>query len=185
MGDLNQIICNYCKISGVLWWRATLSDVFGQDHGAVREFLIKLSTVNFFRWVFFGRVRAVSSFSCSLDRQQKKIRKKKSLKKKKGSPHLSHTQEQERWKGREMLGATGYESLCNGVSYEKTSVNFLSDLQQSPTQSSHSAGLWSFSLTESCHCVLPSTRCSLTLLLLISNIFPWNLILLPVLGLRV
>lgn len=82
-----------------------------------------------------------------------------------------------------MLGATGYESLCNGVSYEKTSVNFLSDLQQSPTQSSHSAALWSFSLTESCHCVLPSTLCSLTLLLLISNIFPWNLILLPVLRL--
>lgn len=83
-----------------------------------------------------------------------------------------------------MLGATGYESLSNGVSYEKTSVNFLSDLQQSPTQSSHSAALWSLSLTESCHCVLPSTLCSLTLLLLISNIFPWNLILLPVLRLE-
>lgn len=78
-----------------------------------------------------------------------------------------------------MLGATGCESLSNGVSYEKTSVNFLSDLQQSPTQSSHSAALWSLSLTESCHCVL-----SLTLLLLISNIFPWNLILLPVLRLE-
>lgn len=130
-----------------------------------------------------GQVRAVSNFSCSLDRQQKKI-KQKVWKNKKGVPHLSHTQEQERWKGREMLGATGCESLCNGVSYEKTSVNFLSDLQQSPTQSSHSAALWSLSLTESCHCVLPSTLCSLTLLLLISNIFPWNLILLPVLRLE-
>ena len=39
----------------------------------------------------------------------------------------------------ELLGATGYLSCYNGVSYEKTSVNFLSDLQQSRTQSSHSA----------------------------------------------
>lgn len=127
--------------------------------------------------------RSELNFSCSLDRQQKKI-KQKVWKNKKGVPHLSHTQELERWKGREMLGATGYESLSNGVSYEKTSVNFLSDLQQSPTQSSHSVALWSLSLTESCHCVLPSMLCSLTLLLLISNIFPWNLILLPVLRLE-
>ena len=42
---------------------------------------------------------------------------------------------------REMLEATGYLSRYNGVSYEKTSVNFLSDLQQSITQSSHSADL--------------------------------------------
>lgn len=41
----------------------------------------------------------------------------------------------------EVLQATGYLSLHNGVSYEKTSVNFLSDLQQSITQSSHSAKL--------------------------------------------
>lgn len=41
----------------------------------------------------------------------------------------------------EVLQATGYLSLHNGVSYEKTSVNFLSDLQQSITQSSHSANL--------------------------------------------
>lgn len=41
----------------------------------------------------------------------------------------------------EMLEATGYLSRYNGVSYEKTSVNFLSDLQQSITQSSHSAEL--------------------------------------------
>lgn len=41
----------------------------------------------------------------------------------------------------EVLQATGYLSLYNGVSYEKTSVNFLSDLQQSITQSSHSADL--------------------------------------------
>ncbi len=125
--------------------------------------------------------RSELNFSCSLDRQQKKIKQKVW---KKGVPHLSHIQEQERWKGREMLGATGYENLSNGVSYEKTSVNFLSDLQQSQTQSSHSAPLWSLSLTESCHCVLPSMLCSLTLLLLISNIFPWNLILLPVLRLE-
>ena len=42
---------------------------------------------------------------------------------------------------REMLEATGYLSRYNGVSYEKTSVNFPSDLQQSITQSSHSADL--------------------------------------------
>lgn len=41
----------------------------------------------------------------------------------------------------EMLEATGYLSRYNGVSYEKTSVNFLSDLQQCITQSSHSADL--------------------------------------------
>lgn len=41
----------------------------------------------------------------------------------------------------EMLKATGYLSSYNGVSYEKTSVNFLSDLQQCITQSSHSADL--------------------------------------------
>lgn len=52
----------------------------------------------------------------------------------------------------EMLGATGYLSRYNGVSYEKTSVNFLSALQQCITQSSHSADLWSCCLTESCHC---------------------------------
>lgn len=40
-----------------------------------------------------------------------------------------------------LLEATGYLSHYNGVSYEKTSVNFLSDLQQSITQSSHSADL--------------------------------------------
>lgn len=44
-------------------------------------------------------------------------------------------------RGGEMLQATGYLSRYNGVSYEKTSVNFLSDLQQSITQSSHSADL--------------------------------------------
>lgn len=44
-------------------------------------------------------------------------------------------------KGGEALEATGYLSRYNGVSYEKTSVNFLSDLQQSITQSSHSADL--------------------------------------------
>lgn len=55
----------------------------------------------------------------------------------------------------EVLQATGYLSLHNGVSYEKTSVNFLSDLQQSITQSSHSANLWSRALTESCHCSQP------------------------------
>lgn len=62
--------------------------------------------------------------------------------------------------GREgkVLEATGYLSLYNGVSYEKTSVNFLSDLQQSITQSSHSADLWSCCLTESCHCSQPPTR---------------------------
>lgn len=41
----------------------------------------------------------------------------------------------------ELLEATGYLSRYNGVSYEKTSVNFLSDLQQCITQSSHSADL--------------------------------------------
>lgn len=64
------------------------------------------------------------------------------------------------WEGeskREELEATGYLSRYNGVSYEKTSVNFLSDLQQSITQSSHSADLWSCSLTESCHCSQPPT----------------------------
>lgn len=58
----------------------------------------------------------------------------------------------------EALEATGYLSRYNGVSYEKTSVNFLSDLQQSITQSSHSADLWSFCLTESCHCSQPPTH---------------------------
>lgn len=58
----------------------------------------------------------------------------------------------------EVLEATGYLSLYNGVSYEKTSVNFLSDLQQSITQSSHSADLWSRCLTESCHCSQPPTH---------------------------
>ena len=61
-------------------------------------------------------------------------------------------------RGREMLEATGYLSRYNGVSYEKTSVNFLSDLQQSITQSSHSADLWSCCLTESCHCSQPPTH---------------------------
>lgn len=66
-------------------------------------------------------------------------------------PHLSHTRdmrereaEREREWGsarREVLEATGYLSRYNGVSYEKTSVNFLSDLQESITQSSHSADL--------------------------------------------
>lgn len=60
--------------------------------------------------------------------------------------------------GGEMLEATGYLSRYNGVSYEKTSVNFLSDLQQSITQSSHSADLWSRCLTESCHCSQPPTH---------------------------
>lgn len=58
----------------------------------------------------------------------------------------------------ETLEATGYLSRYNGVSYEKTSVNFLSDLQQSITQSSHSADLWSCCLTESCHCSQPPTH---------------------------
>lgn len=51
--------------------------------------------------------------------------------------------EKQRETGREgeVLEATGYLSRYNGVSYEKTSVNFLSDLQQSITQSSHSADL--------------------------------------------
>lgn len=91
-------------------------------------------------------------------------------------PHLSHTQEREHgkekaWTGkmerekwekweREMLGATGYLSCRNGVSYEKTSVNFLSDLQQSLTQSSHSVSLWSCCLTESCHCTQAPLHCS-------------------------
>ena len=67
--------------------------------------------------------------------------------------------EGERGRGeRETLGATGYLSRYNGVSYEKTSVNFLSDLQQSITQSSHSADLWSCCLTESCHCSQPPTH---------------------------
>lgn len=63
-------------------------------------------------------------------------------------PHLSHTRDMrgrergaEREKAREALEATGYLSRYNGVSYEKTSVNFLSDLQESITQSSHSADL--------------------------------------------
>lgn len=96
-----------------------------------------------------------------------------------GSPSVSHERYQ-RWRGGawafecvggresegemgggregEVLEATGYLSLYNGVSYEKTSVNFLSDLQQSITQSSHSADLWSRCLTESCHCSQPPTR---------------------------
>lgn len=94
-------------------------------------------------------------------------------KKEKLVPHLSHTQEREHGKGRartgkmerekwerEMLGATGYLSCRNGVSYEKTSVNFLSDLQQSLTQSSHSVSLWSCCLTESCHCTQAPLHCS-------------------------
>lgn len=62
------------------------------------------------------------------------------------------------WERGETLGATGYLSRYNGVSYEKTSVNFLSDLQQSITQSSHSTDLWSCCLTESCHCSQPPTH---------------------------
>lgn len=97
-------------------------------------------------------------------------------KKEKLVPHLSHTQEREHGKERartgkmerekwekwerEMLGATGYLSRRNGVSYEKTSVNFLSDLQQSLTQSSHSVSLWSRCLTESCHCTQAPVHCS-------------------------
>lgn len=73
----------------------------------------------------------------------------------------------------EVLQATGYLSLHNGVSYEKTSVNFLSDLQQSITQSSHSANLWSRALTESCHCSQPPNTQSPTL---VSLIFPCNVI---------
>lgn len=68
--------------------------------------------------------------------------------------------EKQRKTGREgeALEATGYLSRYNGVSYEKTSVNFLSDLQQSITQNSHSADLWSCCLTESCHCSQPPTH---------------------------
>lgn len=92
-------------------------------------------------------------------------------------PHLSHPRDIRGlgrgcgvWRGgacervrlgecvREALEATGYLSRYNGVSYEKTSVNFLSDLQQSITQSSHSAELWSRCLTESCHCSQPPTH---------------------------
>lgn len=62
------------------------------------------------------------------------------------------------WERGEALEATGYLSRYNGVSYEKTSVNFLSDLQQSITQSSHSTDLWSCCLTESCHCSQPPTH---------------------------